>query len=124
MASIEPEHVLLGLIRGDERLTSRIFGRAHLSLEHMRTEIAARTGVNKALGTSVPIPCSAETTRILRRAAEEADRLLHRHIGTGHLLLAILGDHESVATVILGAQGMHRHTLRDDLVQFLNEEAM
>ena len=85
--SIETEHLLLGLIREGKGLTSRIFARSHLSLENIRKEIEGRTVFREKVSTSVEIPFSAETKRVLQFAAEEADRLLHNYIGTEHLLL-------------------------------------
>src|SRR5574339_283205 len=99
--SIETEHLLLGLIREGKGLTSRIFARSHLSLESIRKEIEGRTVFREKVSTSVEIPFSAETKRVLQFAAEEADRLLHNYIGTEHLLLGIV---------------------REDIVALLNEK--
>src|SRR2546425_420670 len=120
--SIETEHLLLGLIREGKGLTSRIFARSHLSLENIRKEIEGRTVFREKVSTSVEIPFSAETKRVLQFAAEEADRLLHNYIGTEHLLLGILREERSVAASILMEKGMRLHTVREDIVQLLNEK--
>jgi ATP-dependent Clp protease ATP-binding subunit ClpC len=120
--SIETEHLLLGLIREGKGLTSRIFARSHLSLENIRKEIEGRTVFREKVSTSVEIPFSAETKRVLSCAAEEADRLLHNYIGTEHLLLGILREERSVAASILMEKGMRLHTVREDIVQLLNEK--
>src|SRR5947207_362677 len=120
--SIETEHLLLGLIREGKGLTSRIFARSHLSLENIRKEIEGRTVFREKVSTSVEIPFSAETKRVLQFAAEEADRLLHNYIGTEHLLLGILREERSVAASILMEKGMRLNTVRDDIVQLLNEK--
>ena len=59
---------------------------------------------------------------MLQFAAEEADRLLHNYIGTEHLLLGILREERSVAASILMEKGMRLHTVREDIVQLLNEK--
>src|SRR6266446_5946498 len=120
--SIETEHLLLGLIREGKGLTSRIFARSHLSLENIRKEIEGRTVFREKVSTSVEIPFSAETKRVLQFAAEEADRLLHNYIGTEHLLLGILREERSVAASILMEKGMRLNTVREDIVQLLNEK--
>ncbi len=74
------------------------------------------------VSTSVEIPFSAETKRVLQYAAEEADRLLHNYIGTEHLLLGILREERSVAATILMEKGMRLNSVRDDIVQLLNEK--
>ena len=120
--SIETEHLLLGLIREGKGLTSRIFARSHLSLESIRKEIEGRTVFREKVSTSVEIPFSAETKRVLQYAAEEADRLLHTYIGTEHLLLGILREERSVAASILYEKGMRLSSVREDIVQLLNEK--
>ena len=74
------------------------------------------------VSTSVEIPFSAETKRVLQFAAEEADRLLHNYIGTEHLLLGILREERSVAATILMEKGMRLNTVREDIVALLNEK--
>jgi len=120
--SIETEHLLLGLIREGKGLTSRIFARSHLSLDSIRKEIEGRTVFREKVATSVEIPFSAETKRVLQFAAEEADRLLHTYIGTEHLLLGILREERSVAASILYEKGMRLASVREDIVQLLNEK--
>ena len=120
--SIETEHLLLGLIREGKGLTSRIFARSHLSLEEIRKEIEGRTVVREKVSTSVEIPISTETKRALQFAAEEADRLLHNYVGTEHVLLGILCEERCVAASILVEKGMRLGTVREDIVQLLNEK--
>ena len=120
--SIETEHLLLGLIREGKGLTSRIFARSHLSLESIRKEIEGRTVFREKVSTSVEIPFSTETKRVLQHAAEEADRLLHNYIGTEHLLLGILREERSTAASLLSEKGMRLNTAREDIVQLLNEK--
>src|SRR5881275_1419191 len=110
--SIETEHLLLGLIREGKGLTSRIFARSHLSLENIRKEIEGRTVFREKVSTSVEIPFSAETKRVLQFAAEEAEHLLH----------GILREERSVAASILMEKGMRLNTVREDIVQLLNEK--
>ncbi len=120
--SIETEHLLLGLIREGKGLTSRIFQRSHLSLDTIRKDIEGRTVFREKVSTSVEIPFSGETKRVLQYAAEEADRLLHNYIGTEHLLLGLLREERSVAASILMEKGMRLHAVREDIVQLLNEK--
>jgi hypothetical protein len=119
--SIETEHLLLGLIREGKGLTSRLFARAHLSLEEIRREIERRTVFREKVSTSVEIPFSTEIKRVLQYAADEADRLLHNYIGTEHLLLGILREERSVAGSILTGRGMQLETVRADIQQLLTD---
>jgi ATP-dependent Clp protease ATP-binding subunit ClpC len=120
--SIETEHLLLGLIREGKGLTSRVFQRAQIQLETVRREIEGRTVLREKVSTSVEIPFSAETKRVLQFAAEEADRLMHNYVGTEHLLLGLLREERSLAAAILMERGMRLSTVREDIVQLLNEK--
>ena len=120
--SIETEHLLLGLIREGKGLTSRIFARSSLSLESIRKDIEGRTVFREKVSTSVEIPFSTETKRVLQAAAEEAERLLHNYVGTEHLLLGFLREERCLAASILAEKGMRLSTVREDIVQLLNEK--
>jgi len=120
--SIETEHLLLGLIREGKGLTSRIFSRSHLSLENIRKEIEGRTVLGEKVSTSVEIPFSTGTKRVLYHASGESERLLHNYIGTEHLLLGLLHEDKSVAAVILHEKGVRLNAVREDVVQLLNEK--
>ena len=120
--SIETEHLLLGLIREGKGLTSRIFARSRLSLESIRKDIEDRTVFREKVSTSVEIPFSTETKRVLQAAAEEAERLLHNYVGTEHLLLGLLREDRCLAASILVEKGMRLNTVREDIVQLLNEK--
>jgi ATP-dependent Clp protease ATP-binding subunit ClpC len=88
---IETEHFLLGLIREDWNLTHR-FLRNHSSIESIRKEIEGRTTIREKVSTAIDLPMSNECKRILAYAAEEAERLNHRHIGAEDMLLGILRE--------------------------------
>ena len=76
--SIETEHLLLGLIREGKGLTSRIFSKSHLSMESIRKDIEGRALYRDKVSTSVDIPLSSESKRVLGYASEEAERMLGR----------------------------------------------
>ena len=87
----------------------------------MRSEIAGRTVAHDKIPTSVEIPFTGQTMRILQYAAEEADRLMHSYIGTEHLLLGILREERCLAATILTQKGMRLDRLRSEIVDLLNE---
>ncbi len=121
--SIETEHLLLGLIREGKGLTSRIFSKSHLSMESIRKEIEGRALYRDKVSTSVDIPLSPESKRVLSFAAEEAERMLHNYIGTEHVLLGLMREEKSVAAGILSEKGMRLSAVREEIVQLLNEKA-
>ena len=114
--TIETEHLLLGLIREDKNLTNR-FLRNQSSIESIRKEIEGRTTIREKVSTSIDLPLSNECKRILAYAAEEAERLNHRHIGTEHLLLGILREERCVAGEILHERGLRLNAIREELAR-------
>ncbi len=115
--AIEPEHLLLGLMREDKTLTSRFFPRAQVSIESIRKEIEGRTLLREKISTSVELPLAPETKRVLAYAHEESDRLQHRHIGTEHLLLGLLREDRSMAAEILYERGLRLNAVRDEIAR-------
>jgi ATP-dependent Clp protease ATP-binding subunit ClpC len=115
--AIEPEHLLLGLMREDKTLTSRFLARAQASLEAIRKEIEGRAPLREKISTSVELPLAPETKRVLAYAHEESDRLQHRHIGTEHLLLGLLREDRSMAAEILYERGLKLHAVREEIAR-------
>ncbi|MCA1632557.1 MAG: ATP-dependent Clp protease ATP-binding subunit [Acidobacteria bacterium] len=115
--AIEPEHLLLGLMREDKTLTSRFLARAQTSLEAIRKEIEGRAPLREKISTSVELPLAPETKRVLAFAHEESDRLQHRHIGTEHLLLGLLREERSMAAEILYERGLRLAAVRDEVAR-------
>ena len=115
--AIEPEHLLLGLMREDKTLTGRFFPRAQVSIESIRKEIEGRTLLREKISTSVELPLAPETKRVLHYAHEESDRLQHRHIGTEHLLLGLLREERSMAAEILYERGLRLNAVRDEIAR-------
>jgi ATP-dependent Clp protease ATP-binding subunit ClpA len=109
---------LLGLIREDQNLTNR-FIRNHSAIESIRIEIEGRITIRERVSTSIDFPLSNECKRILAYAADEAERLKHRHIGTEHLLLGILREGKCVAAEILHERGLRLNAIREELARSL-----
>ena len=120
--SIEPEHLLLGLLRDPRGLVGRIFAECKASafgLQHAIEEQVTTSG--ERTPTSVEIPFSRAMHRVLGFAAEEADRLRHGHIGTEHLLLGVLREERSTAASVLNAHGVRLEGTREAVVRLLRD---
>ena len=118
---IETEHLLLGLLREDKALTNR-FLRSHASVESIRKQIEGHTTIREKVSTSVDLPLSNECKRVLAYAAEEAERLSHKHIGTEHLLLGLLREEKCFAAEILHERGLRLSTIREELARSSQEK--
>jgi hypothetical protein len=113
---IETEHLLLGLLREDKALANWSM-HAHGSIESIRREIESGITVRERISTAVEVPLTQECKRILTFAAEEAELLRHRHVGTEHLLLGILREEKCIAARILNARGVELQSIRKGMVQ-------
>ena len=117
--AVEPEHLLLGLIREGKGLSARIFERARVSPDEVRRAIESRRTSREAASTEEDLPLSASTKRVLEFAAQESDRLLHNYVGTEHLLLGVFREERSLAASILAERGLQINQVRDDIVMLL-----
>ena len=111
---IETEHLLLGLLREDKALTNRFLAE-HYSSELIRKKIEDHTIIREKVSTSVDLPLTDECKRVLGYAAEEAEQLGDKHIGTEHLLLGMLREERCFAAVILHDCGLRLSTTRERL---------
>ena len=118
---IETEHLLLGLLREDKALANR-FLRSSASVESIRKQIEAHTTLREKVSTSVDLPLSHECKRVLAYAAEEAERLNHKHIGTEHLLLGLLREEKCFAADILHERGLRLTQVRDEIQRSSSEK--
>jgi Clp amino terminal domain, pathogenicity island component len=107
--TIKTEHILLGLLREEHRIIQLVRG---ADIEFVRKRIDAEAGARPKISTSVDLPLSDESKRVLRYAAEEADGLNHRHIGSEHLLLGMLREKDCFAAKLLCERGADLAALR------------
>jgi hypothetical protein len=94
---IDTEHLLLGLIREDKALYRWL---PKTDLRTIRQRVDDHSPKHPPTSTAVDLPLSAAGKRVLKHAADEADRLANKHIGTEHLLLGLL-DEEGLAAKLL-----------------------
>jgi ATP-dependent Clp protease ATP-binding subunit ClpC len=113
---IETEHLLLGILRDDRVITYR-FLRSLFPVETIRKQIEDHTTIRDKTPTSVDLPLSNECRRVLAYAAEEAELLGHKHIGTEHLFLGLLREEKCFAAEILHERGLRSSTVREELAR-------
>ena len=116
---IETEHVLLGVLREDPALTSAVLPAAK-SIDAIRKEIEEHTTLRDKTSTAVDLPLTNESKHVLAYAAEEAEHLGHKHIGTEHLLLGLLRETGAFAAHLLYSQGLSLDRARDIVSQSQN----
>ena len=102
---IETEHLLLGLLREDKALAIR-FLKSSAKIEAIRKLIEQRRNPGAKVTTSVDMPLSHESKRVLAYAAEESVRMNHKHLDTEHLFLGLLREEKCFAADLLREQGV------------------
>ena len=113
---IETEHLLLGLLREDRALAKRFLGESNVE-PGIRTEIEGHITQRERISTAVEVPLTEESKKVLKLAGEEADRLGHRHIGTEHVLVALIRVEGSLAAKLLRKRGLKPEAIREQLAK-------
>ena len=111
---IETEHLLLGILREDKALANR-FLPSNDSVAFIRQRIRDLTPLREKISTSVDLPLSHESKRVLAYSAEEAEKLKHAHIGPEHLLLGLLREEKCLAASLLQERGLSIERVREDI---------
>ena len=113
--TIAPEHILLGLMRGDKTISTRFFPfRTNLTVEAVRREVEEKIILRERMPQSAELHLAPETKRVLIFAKEEGERLQSKSIDTEHLLLGLLREENSIASEILDSHGLQARTVRED----------
>jgi ATP-dependent Clp protease ATP-binding subunit ClpA len=122
---IEPEHLLLGLVREGEGVAAGVLESLGVSLERVRAQAIHVLSVGAA-SAEVEIPLERlddEARRVVARAEAEAARRGQRQVGTDHLVLALLGEEAGLLAEALREVGVDRPSARERLGAFLGPDA-
>ena len=111
---IEPEHLLLSLTHDLNNKANQLFSLA-AHAESFRRQLGSHASAKSS--TSVDLPLSKAGKRILAYAAQEADKLVSRPIGTEHLLLGLLRENKSTVPPLLATAGISLHSARNRVRQ-------
>jgi ATP-dependent Clp protease ATP-binding subunit ClpC len=121
---IGTEHLLLGLLKEGDEVIREVFSRLNIDMDSLRSELEDRGPSRERTAPSVEIPFSEETKRVLSYAEEEAERLMHPHIGSEHLLLGLLREENSTAGRMLFEKGMRLYAVREDTINILKRKSI
>jgi len=114
-ATIEIEHLLLGLADVDHALLRRLLG-SDEAIEMMHREVRPAS-VRPHVMAGGALPLTDESKNVLAYAAEESGRLTHKRLNTGHLLLGLLREKNCRAARMLNERGLALEQARKDQEQ-------
>src|SRR6266436_5641077 len=78
--SVEPEHLLLGLVRESSGVAGRIFASVRIALEDIREDIENQIGRNERVADMAELPTGPGAQQALESAATEAARFGDRDV--------------------------------------------
>ena len=109
--TMEPEHLLLGLLREDQAFLARFLPKG-VTIEAIRSQVEEETGMRKGAFKFAELPFSSSAKKVLRYAQEESDALTQGQVGLAHLLLGLLREEGAGASQVL-----QRNRIRIDAVR-------
>ncbi len=118
------EHLLLGLIREPEGHGHRVLERLGLDLRHVRRAVQAVAEEGPQVNLPDALPHTEHFKHVMQAAIDEARLLNNNHVGTEHLLLALLKETDGVAMKALAKLHVKPQTVRDEMLKMLEEEAV
>ena len=108
---IETEHLLLGVVREEPNLMTRILDGVHVN-SRIRQEIDKRVTPHDRIPPFGEVPLSLDCKKILNLAVEEAQDIGRRQIGPEFLLLGILRTERCVGAEVLRSLGVNLESAR------------
>jgi hypothetical protein len=102
---IGPAHLLLGILREEKDTFAKWFPR-HMNVEELRAEIEKLIKRDEPISTTIEIPLTKESKKVLKLATDAADKFGHAPIDTVHMFIGILRVEESLAALILNEWGV------------------
>ena len=116
---IGTEHILLGLIREGNGVAAGVITSLGVNLEAMRKEVLSNLTVRPKHEPSMQVPFTPRAKKAVELALEEAKNIGHGHVGTEHLLLALLRENEGIAPHILRTMGCRLEEVRESVIEFI-----
>jgi len=124
-ASVEPQHLLLGLLRSGNGPAWAALKAAGVDLATVRRELnAARTKEADTDEHAVPgvRPAVSPATRVsFEQSLREAVARNDDHLGVEHLLLALIGDRDGAAAQVIGSLGVPLGRLHGQLERTMRD---
>jgi heme-degrading monooxygenase HmoA len=108
---IEPEHLVIGVLRGAPEAVVR-FARSGETGDGLRARLEGGTVPHEKVTTSVEIEFSPEAHDVLQQVPVEADELKNVSIRPEHLVLAVLVKTSGTAAQVLHEAGVNAAAIR------------
>ncbi|MCY3693457.1 MAG: hypothetical protein OXI54_07725 [Chloroflexota bacterium] len=118
---IRTEHILLGLVQETEGVAAQVLSGLSVDLTKIRSDVEFIVGRGERSAQDV-IGLNPHAKRVVELAVDEARRMNHTYIVTGHLLIGLLreGEGEGVAAIVLESLGVSLEKVRAETHRILS----
>ncbi len=113
------EHVLLGLIKLGQGIAVNVLRNLNLDYEAVRSEVERLVGFGPEIQVYGDPALTGKVKKVFEYANEEAMSLNHNYVGTEHLLLALLRQHDGVAAQVLENLNINLKDIRKEVLKEL-----
>lgn len=121
---IGTEHILLGLLKAGGGVGTGALEKLDLKLRSVRFDVenVMELGPDR-IARGAKLPQTPRARRVIEHAIEEAHKLKHDYVGTEHLLIGLLRETETVASMVLMSQGARLDEVRQEIAKLLRQGA-
>jgi ATP-dependent Clp protease ATP-binding subunit ClpC len=113
------EHILLGLVKEGQGVAANVLHNLQVDLKKIRLEVEKIVKSGPAMVTMGKLPQTPRAKKVIEFAIEEARNLGHNYVGTEHLLLGLLREHDGVAAQVLMNLGLKLDEVRAEVLNIL-----
>jgi len=116
---IGTEHILLGLVKEGSGVGANVLKNLDVDLRKVRLEVEKLVKSGPDMVTMGKLPQTPRAKKVIEYAIEEARNLNHNYVGTEHLLLGLLREHDGVAAQVLMNLGLKLEDVREEVLNLL-----
>ena len=116
---IGTEHCLLGLVKEGSGVGANVLKNLDVDLRKVRLEVEKLVKSGPDMVTMGKLPQTPRAKKVIEYAIEEARNLNHNYVGTEHLLLGLLREHEGVAAQVLMNLNLKLEEVREEVLNLL-----
>ncbi len=121
--SIGLEHIFLGILRDGEGIAIEILTNLGINLSDIKQSIEEKLRTGKDVDSQASVQLLKSAEKALKLVYLEARAFNSPTINTGHLLLALIKDKESLISNILSEYHINYYILKSRLEDYKNPEA-
>lgn len=116
---IDTEHILLGLLKEDSGVAANVLKNLEIDVWTIHVELRkiVETGPDKKpVGK---LPQTPRAKKVIECAIEESQNLKHNYVGTEHILLGLLREHEGAAAQVLTRLQLDLEDVRKEILNLI-----